>query len=66
MMTFNRETQSEDWKAKPDSDLGHDPDDYSDVDSTEERRHCVVKICTVTFQFFKRFDHLSGPGAEKS
>ena len=49
MMTFNRETQSEDWKAKPDSDLGHDPDDYSDVDSTKERRHCVVKICTVMF-----------------
>ena len=47
MMTFNRETQSEDWKAKPESDLGYDSDDYSDFDSTEERGlwdiKCVMK-----------------------
>ena len=27
-------TQSGDWKTKADSDLGYNPEDYSDIDST--------------------------------
>ena len=38
MSDSDDETQSDDWKTKKaDSDLGYNPEDYSDIDSTEER-----------------------------
>ena len=38
MSDSDDETQSGDWKTKKaGSDLGYNPEDYSDIDSTEER-----------------------------